>query len=114
MGKARTDRTRNREIMDGQTLQRLITLFDGKGWLDRPVGLRHGGTGYRLFCSHSEFRAYRINHQWGISPGVPCWPVCVISRNRVYHDSDLGPFPSGELTALQWLESMAAGEYEIM
>ena len=97
-----------------ETLQHRIAFFDDRGWLDRNIVIRSRGAGYRLFCSRGEFRAFRINHEWGRSPGVPCWPVCIVSSDGVFHDSDLNPFPSDEPTALQWLRTMITGDYEVV
>jgi hypothetical protein len=101
----------------GEMLRQLADLFGRKGWLNRDLRIRLHGVAYRLFCSPTEFLAYRVNNHAGVSPGMPGWPVCVIRQGESFHDSELNAspsFPSAEPGARDWLLCMAKEYFEVI
>jgi len=95
-----------------EVLGRFVSLFKEKGWLNRNIKIRRRDFSYRIFCSDTEFLVYRINDNACVSPGVPGWPVCQVRQGRVFHDSEMCPFPSPEPDAGDWLRCMAKGDFE--
>jgi hypothetical protein len=97
-----------------EVLGRFVALFKEKGWLNRKIKIRRRDFSYRIFCSDTEFLVYRINDNACVSPGVPGWPVCMVSQDRVFHDSEMCPFPSPEPDASDWLRCMAQEDFEVI
>ena len=95
-----------------EVLPRFVTLFKERGWLNRDIKIRRRDLSYRVFCSDTEFLAYRINDNPWLSPGVPGWPVCHVGKGRAFHDSEVGPFSSLEPDAFDWLRCMTEGDFE--
>ena len=95
-----------------QVLERFVGVFRSKGWLNRKIGIRYRGVRYRIFCSDSEFLAYRINDHHGISPGVPGWPVCMIREDQIFHDSEMCILSSAEPGCEDWLRCIVDGDFE--
>ena len=104
---------REAEQAAAEVLHRFVSLFEGRGWLNRFINVRGGYGQYRLFCSESRFFAYRMNDRWGISPGAPGWPVCMVTRDRVFHDGSLCAFPTEDPETLQWLRLLADNDFEV-
>ena len=94
-------------------LDRFVCLFRGKGWLDRPILLQNGGTRYRLFCSENRFFAYRMNESWGISPGVPGWPVCMVTQESLFHDGSTCAIGTEEPETDEWLRLLNNADSEV-
>lgn len=93
-------------------LARLVAIFGNRGWLNRQIRIRHRNRRYRISCHATAFLAYRINDFCGLSPGVPGWPVCVITPEEIIHDSAMSAFPSTEPGAHDWLRCMADRDFE--
>ena len=95
-------------------LQGFIGLFEGKGWLNQTLRIKHRDRRYRICCSEREFFAYRINDHCGVLPGFPCWPVCVVSHDRIVEDSDFSAVGSSEPSAQDWLCRITKGDFELI
>jgi hypothetical protein len=95
-------------------LQNLVGLFESKGWLNQTLRIRHRDRRYRICCSEKEFFAYRINDHCGVLPGFSCWPVCIVSEDRIVEDSEMSAFSSMEPTAQDWLFCITRGDFEII
>ncbi|MGD0231614.1 MAG: hypothetical protein ABSC19_14890 [Syntrophorhabdales bacterium] len=95
-------------------LRQFVGLFDERGWLRCNLKIRYQGISYRIFCSETEFLAYRINDNPCVPPGVPGWPVCMVRQDEVFHDSELCTFPSPEPGPRDWLRCMADGDFEVI
>ena len=96
-----------------EVLGQFVSLFESKGWLNRMIGVRSGDARYRLFCSESRFLVYRINDKWGIPPGVPGWPVCMVTQDRVFHDAEACAFPAEEPGSEEWLRLLTGADFEV-
>ncbi len=95
-------------------LQAFVELFASKGWLNQTLRIKHRGRRYRIGCSEAKFLAYRINDHCGISPGFPGWTVCMVTRDQVMEDTQMGAFVSGEPTVRDWLRCMAEADFELL
>ena len=95
-------------------LQNFVTVFAGRGLLEQTVRIRYRDRKYRVFCSDSEFFAYRINDNYGISPGFPGWPVCHVTHEGIIEDSEIAEFASGEPSVGDWLHCIAAEDFELI
>lgn len=96
-----------------EALEQFIGLFESKGWLNRFVVIKSGDARYRLFCSESAFLVYRMNESWGVSPGVPGWPVCMVTRDRLFHDGSTCAFATEEPETREWLRLLAENDFEV-
>jgi hypothetical protein len=105
--------TCNRKQAAAEVLRQFICFFEGKGWLNRTISVRSGDARYRLFCSESRFFAYRMNDSWGIPPGVPGWPVCMVTHDRVFHDAETCAFPTEEPDIHEWLRRLTDNDFEV-
>jgi hypothetical protein len=95
-------------------LQKLVSVFARKGWLNQTLRIKHHGRKYRICCSEKEFFAYRINDYCGISPGFPGWPVCMVTHHQIIEDSDMSPFASTEPTTHDWLRCITEHDFELI
>jgi len=95
-------------------LQSLISLFEARGWLNQTLRIKRHDRRYRISCSEKEFFAYRINDHCGVLPGFACWPVCVVSHDRIVEDSDMSAFASTEPSAQDWLCCIRNGDFEVI
>jgi hypothetical protein len=102
------------EISPKDFFQQFIYVFERKGWLHANLRIRHKGRRYRILCSGTEFLAYRINDNCGITPGIPGWPVCMINHERIIEDAHMSAFESTEPCAYEWLVHLADGAVEII
>jgi hypothetical protein len=84
-------------------LEAFIDVFVSKGWLNQTIRIRHHERRYRISCSETGFMAYRINDHCGISPGIPGWPVCIVTQEQIMDDSDMTIFTSSEPSVHDWL-----------
>ena len=110
--KTGTRRTAGKE--PAEVLQQFVGVFEGKGWLNQPVRIRHRDRRYRVFCTETEFLVYRINDHCHVPPGFPGWFVCVVTEERVIHDSEMSAFPSTEPSAGDWLRCISDGDFELI
>ena len=95
-------------------LRQFVSVFANKGWLDQTLRIKRRDRKYSIFCSNREFIAYRINDDWGISPGIPGWPVCIIDHNQIIEDSEMSELASNEPSAHDWLHCLANGDFEVI
>ncbi len=95
-------------------LQEFIDIFTVKGWLNQVLRVKKGDRKYRITCSETGFVAYRINDHHGLSPGIPGWPVCFVTPDRIMDDSALSKFASTEPNVRDWLQSLADNELELI
>ena len=103
------------DMSPSDLLNQFIGAFAARGWLDQQVRISHRDRRYRLFCSREEFSAYRVNDNCGLPPGVPGWPVCMVSRDHILDDSAMSaPFPSGEPGVHDWLQNVANDDLELI
>ncbi len=98
----------------GDILKRFIGVFAGRGWLGKDLRIRRDGRRYRIFCSREKFLAYRINDNSSIPPGIPGWPVCVVTIDRIMEDAHLSGFASMEPSAYEWLMHIEQDTVEII
>jgi len=84
-------------------LQEFIECFTERGWLNQVLRIQRGERRYRIICNETGFFAYRINENHGISPGIPGWPVCLVTPERVLDDSLASKFNSSEPEVREWL-----------
>ena len=94
--------------------QSLVDIFTTRGWLNQGLRIVHRDRKYRIFCSESEFFAYRINESCNDSHGFPGWVVCTITQDRIVEDSSMCSFTSDEPSAQQWLCCIKDGDFEII
>ena len=100
------------EAKPAEVLQQLVGIFETKGWLDQTVRIKRRNKRYRILCSGSQFIAYRINDNWGISQGIPGWVVCMINQDQIIEDSQMSTSASDEPGANDWLRCITDGDYE--
>ncbi len=95
-------------------LRQFVSVFANKGWRDQTLRIKRCDRKYSVFCSKSEFMAYRINDNWGNSPGMPGWPVCIIDHNQIIEDAEMSELASTEPSAHDWLHCLANGDFEVI
>jgi hypothetical protein len=95
-------------------LAQLVSHFEKKGWLEQPLRFKYGDKRYRLFCSLTGFLAYRINDHCGISPGIPGWPVCFITPEKILEEPLLDELASSEPGAQEWLQLIVDEKLELI
>ena len=93
-------------------LQEFIELFTRRGWLDQVLRIQRGERKYRITCNKTGFFAYRINEYHGISPGIPGWPVCLVTSERITNDSALSKFGSTEPEVWEWLRYLTENDLD--
>lgn len=103
-----------REEKPLDVLQKFVGVFKSKGWLDQTLRIKRHGKRYRICCSQKEFFGYRINDHCGVSPGIPGWPVCIVTHDQMIEDSDMSGFSSTEPSASDWLRCIAEGDFEFI
>jgi hypothetical protein len=96
------------------TLDKLVGIFESKGWLNQTLRIKYRDRKYRIFCSRTRFMAYRINDHCGVSPGIPGWPVCFVTADQILEDTDLSEFASNEPAAQEWVQSLADDKLEFI
>ncbi len=104
----------NRDKKETDILEAFIALFESKGWLNQTIRIKRCGQRYRISCNETGFIAYRINDRCGVSPGIPGWPVCFVSREQMVDDSHLSRFPSTEPTIQDWLRFIMNDDLELI
>ncbi len=102
------------EGLPGDRLRQFVDLFERKGWLNRHIRLQRGSRRYRLSCGEAGFHAYRINDHHGLSPGVPGWPVCIITQEGILQDAEIVAFASTEPSVEEWLHCLAENDFELI
>jgi hypothetical protein len=95
-------------------LRQFVEAFAEKGWLKRNIRIRRCNRNYWISCSKTEFFAYRISDNCGISPGIPGWPVCIVKKNKIINDSEMSAFASTEPSAGDWLRCIADNDFEMI
>ena len=100
------------ETRPADILQQFVGVFANKGWLNETIRIKHRDRRYRILCTERVFIAYRINDNWGISPGIPGWAVCIVDHEQIVEDSETSPFASDEPRAHDWLRCIADGDFE--
>lgn len=95
-------------------LREFVFLFQSKGWLNQTLRLKHRDRRYRVVCSETKFFAYRINDCCGVPPGLPGWPVCLVSGDQIIEDADMGAFASTEPSVGEWLRCIADGDFDLI
>jgi hypothetical protein len=108
-----TQLKRSRRKAAGDMLREFVGLFENRGWLERTIRIRRRGIDYTVFCSRTQFLAYRLNDRWGLSPGIPGWPVCCIDEEAAFHDSEFSAFSSEPGTG-DWLACIANDDFEVV
>jgi hypothetical protein len=96
-----------------EVLKRLVGVFETRGWLNRQIVIRNGRGRYRLFCSESRFLVCRMNESWGIPPGAPGWPVCMVTREGFFHDRSVCAFAAEEPQTDEWLRVLVENDFEV-
>jgi hypothetical protein len=96
------------------TLRQFISLFESKGWLDQTLRIKYRDRRYRIFCSRTGSVAYRITDYCGVSPGIPGWPVCFITPDKILEDADLSESASTEPGVQEWYQSIGDDNLEFI
>lgn len=94
--------------------QQMVTLFAQRGWLNQDLRITYQDKRYRISCTPDLFYAYRINEDWGIGPGAPGWPVCIITKNYVFDESHVSEPPTARLTSQDWLNILSNSSFELV
>jgi len=102
------------ETSPKDVLEQFVGVFSKKGWLNRNVRIRHREAGYRISCSYSEFRVYRISDKAGLNPDASSRPVCVVTYDRIMENEALSGFTSTEPSAYEWLSTITDGKFELI
>ncbi len=102
------------EMQPGDILQKFIDIFSNKGWLNQTIRIKHRNRKYSVLCSEKTFIAYRINDNWGVPPGIPGWPVCIIDQDQIVEDAGLPASIRKEPDAYDWLCCIADGDFEMI
>jgi hypothetical protein len=100
------------EPMD--VLRKFITIFTTKGWLNQGLRIMHRDRRYRIYCSESEFLAYRIKDHCNGSRGFPGWFVCSVTQDPIIEDASMCTFTSDEPSVNEWLCCITEGRFEII
>lgn len=95
-------------------LQKFVSVFGSRGWLNRSFRIVHGEKKYRIFCSETEFIAHRINESCEASWGFPCWIVCMVTPEQIIEEPDLCGFASSELNVRDWLRCLSEGDFTLI
>ncbi|MDD3580570.1 MAG: hypothetical protein PHW74_06085 [Desulfobacca sp.] len=83
-------------------------LFHRLGIFGQKLQLEFEGNKYLISCDARAFLVYRVNEQGAVPPGVPGWPVCLVTAETVV--DECGPAPlkceyfSTGLALPDWLE----------
>ena len=91
-----------------QVFAQIQELFRRLGILGQKLRLEFEGNKYLISCDERAFLVYRINEQDAVPPGVPGWPVCLVTAETVV--DECGPAPlkceyfSTGLALPDWLE----------
>jgi hypothetical protein len=95
-------------------LQEFVDCFTSRGWLNQVLRIQRGGRKYRITCNETGFFAYRINENHGISPGIPGWPVCLVTPERIMDDSAISKFGSSEPDVREWLRCFMENDLDLI
>jgi hypothetical protein len=95
-------------------LRQFVSLFERKGWLNKDIRIKRRNKRYRISCSRTEFFAYRVNENCGLSPGIPGWPVCIVKHDKIINDYEMTAFTSSEPTADEWLRCITDDDFELI
>lgn len=95
-------------------LQSFVGIFEGKGWLNQTLRIKHRDRRYRICCTEREFLAYRINDHCSVLPGFPGWSVCIVNSDQIVEDSEMSRFSSSEPSAHEWLRCIAEEDFELI
>ena len=101
--------TGSREVLD-----RFIEIFAREGWLNRRIKIKYQDKLYWISCNKESFFAYQINENSGLGPGVPGWPVYIISKDYVYDESKIANLSRGELNGHNWLNIIDNRNFEVI
>lgn len=103
-----------REKSPTDVLQQLTGIFASKGWLTRELRIRYHDKRYRISCNEERFFAYRINENCGLPPGVPGWPVCIVSQDYIFDESGISDLTPTKLSIQDWLNIIANDDFELI
>ncbi len=95
-------------------LRQFVGIFEGKGWLNQTLRIKHRDRRYRICCTDKEFLAYRINDHCSVLPGFPGWSVCIVTPDQIVEDSHMSAFPSSEPSVNEWLHCIAEEDFELI
>ena len=95
-------------------LHKLIEVFTSKGWLNKKLRIKYQNKKYWISCSEERYFAYRINENCCLGPGVPGWPVCIISEDYVYDESGIPDLAATKLNMHDWLNIIANQNFELI
>lgn len=95
-------------------LHKLIEVFASRGWLDKKIRIKYHNKKYLISCSEERYFAYQINENCGLGPGMPGWPVCIISEDYVYDESEIPDLTSVKLNMRDWLNIITNQDFELI
>lgn len=93
--------------------QQFSELFANKGWLNQKLRISYRDQRYWLSCTPDSFCAYRVNEDGGLGPGVPGWPVCMVTRDNVFDESRMPAVSMPAPGAQEWLSILSDGHFEL-
>ncbi len=90
-----------------ELLGRIQDLFRELGLFEQRLALTHEGQKYLSSCNGAAFTVYRLNENSHVPPGIPGWPVCLVTAEAVIDETSPpflaeDEFASG-LTLQDWL-----------
>ncbi|MFP3867563.1 MAG: hypothetical protein ACLFUU_05295 [Desulfobacteraceae bacterium] len=96
------------EDSPAQLFRQIQNLFRRLGIFGQKLPLEFEGGKYLISCDERAFLVYRINEQSGVPPGIPGWPVCLVTAETVVDECSPSPrecdyFNTG-LALADWLE----------
>jgi hypothetical protein len=112
--KKRAIRNPGKKTNPSLMLQEFIDCFTERGWLNQVLRIQRGERKYRIICNETGFFAYRINENHGISPGIPGWPVCLVTPERILDDSVASEFSSSEPEVREWLRWFIENDLDLL
>ncbi len=98
----------NSEAAPAQILARIQNLFRDLGLWGQKITLTYEGKKFLISCDEMAFTVYCLNENSHVPPGVPGWPVCLVTAETVVDESsppllEEDEFSSG-LTLPEWLD----------
>lgn len=85
------DKEKGLEHSPPMLFHQIQEFFRELGIFDQQLTLEYEEAQYLISCDNQAFLVYRINEQGGIPPGVPGWPVCLVTAETIV--DECGPVP---------------------
>ena len=95
-------------------LYRFAEIFRCRDRLNKKITIRYSDKMYIISCNEEQFLAYRINEDCGLHPGIPGWPVCIVSRDHLFDESGISDPMSSKLSIHDWLNIITNDDLELI